>query len=61
MRQLRKAVGEDRDMRDRLTDAIRLVKRDVVDAERQLNLGQPAPASAPESGEDFDGEVAGRM
>jgi len=43
MRQLRKAVPEDHDMRDRLGRAIRLVNRDVVDAERQLNLGQPSP------------------
>jgi superfamily II RNA helicase len=44
MRQLRKAVSGDRILADRLTAAIRLVNRDVVDAERQLNLGQP-PAS----------------
>lgn len=39
MRQLRKAVPEDHELRSRLLSAIRLINRDVVDAERQLNLG----------------------
>ena len=39
MRQLRKAIPDDRDLGERLTGAIRLLNRDVVDAERQLNLG----------------------
>lgn len=39
MRQLRKAIPEDHDFGSRLLEAARSINRDVVDAERQLNLG----------------------
>jgi len=43
MRQLKKAVPQDQDLGGRLLGAIQRINRDVVDAERQLNLGQAHP------------------
>ena len=51
MRQLRKAIPDDRDLGERLTGAIRLLNRDVVDAERQLNLGA-VPTEVEKSSEE---------
>ena len=39
MRQVRRAIGPDWDLSDRLTDAIDALNRDEVDPQRQLELG----------------------
>ena len=44
MRQLRKAT-DDQDLQSRLSEAVRRINRDVVDAERQLNLGREIEAA----------------